>query len=184
MSLDRLKLHPLSHTVAVAHVKAAIACPRTDHLVFRYAASGNTSQFRIPPLAMPDRGDALWHQTCFEAFVRARTGTEYYEFNFSPSRQWAAYRFANYRSGKRLANEISAVAIEVLCDDDCFFVEAAVRLDGPLALPFASVWRVGLSAVIEEISGEKTFWALAHPPGKPDFHHVDCFTHELSPVVE
>jgi hypothetical protein len=29
--------------------------------------------------------------------------------------------------------------------------------------------------VIEETNGRKSYWALAHPPGKPDFHHSDCF---------
>jgi len=36
--------------------------------------------------------------------------------------------------------------------------------------------KLALSAVIEEIDGTKSYWALAHPPGKPDFHHPDCFT--------
>src|SRR3546814_9971873 len=35
--------------------------------------------------------------------------------------------------------------------------------------------RVALSAVIEETDGTKSYWALRHPPGKPDFHHPDCF---------
>jgi hypothetical protein len=33
--------------------------------------------------------------------------------------------------------------------------------------------------VIEDMTGEFSYWALAHPPGKPDFHHSDCFAHEL-----
>jgi hypothetical protein len=32
-------------------------------------------------------------------------------------------------------------------------------------------WRIGLAAVIEGTSGHKSYWALAHPPGKADFHH-------------
>ena len=40
--------------------------------------------------------------------------------------------------------------------------------------------QLGLSAVIEEVNGRKSYWALAHPVGKPDFHHNDCFTLELS----
>jgi hypothetical protein len=39
--------------------------------------------------------------------------------------------------------------------------------------------RVGLAAVVEETSGHRSYWALAHPPGKPDFHHADCFTLEV-----
>ncbi len=36
-------------------------------------------------------------------------------------------------------------------------------------------WQIGLSAVIEEKAGAMSYWALNHPPGKPDFHHKDCF---------
>lgn len=42
-------------------------------------------------------------------------------------------------------------------------------------LSFASECRLGMSAVIEEQEGTKSYWALAHPPGKPDFHHPACF---------
>jgi hypothetical protein len=46
--------------------------------------------------------------------------------------------------------------------------------------PASSDWRLGLSAVIEETNGRKSYWALTHPPGQPDFHHSDCFAAELS----
>ncbi|HZF44227.1 MAG TPA: hypothetical protein VEZ48_12550 [Sphingomonadaceae bacterium] len=39
--------------------------------------------------------------------------------------------------------------------------------------------RLALSAVIEESAGRKSYWALAHPPGAPDFHHPACFAAEL-----
>jgi hypothetical protein len=38
---------------------------------------------------------------------------------------------------------------------------------------------VALSAIIEETNGRKSFWALKHPPEKPDFHHDDCFDLQL-----
>jgi hypothetical protein len=47
-------------------------------------------------------------------------------------------------------------------------------------LPRNAPWRLGLSALIEDTSGCKSYWALAHPPGKPDFHHADCFAYEFS----
>jgi hypothetical protein len=34
--------------------------------------------------------------------------------------------------------------------------------------------------VIEDTSGHKSYWALAHPPGKADFHHSDSFALEFS----
>jgi len=39
---------------------------------------------------------------------------------------------------------------------------------------------LGLSAVLEETNGRKSYWALVHRPGQPDFHHSDCFTLEFS----
>jgi hypothetical protein len=47
-------------------------------------------------------------------------------------------------------------------------------------LPKDGVWRLGLSAVIEETNGTISYWAVAHPPGKADFHHSDCFALELT----
>jgi hypothetical protein len=32
-----------------------------------------------------------------------------------------------------------------------------------------------LAAVIEDENGGLSYWALRHPPGKPDFHHPNAF---------
>ena len=37
------------------------------------------------------------------------------------------------------------------------------------------------AVVMEEQDGTKSFWAVSHPPGKPDFHHGDCFSTILTP---
>jgi hypothetical protein len=39
---------------------------------------------------------------------------------------------------------------------------------------------MALSAVIEATDGTLSYWALAHPSDKPDFHHPDSFVLELS----
>ena len=40
---------------------------------------------------------------------------------------------------------------------------------------------MGLSAVIEEEGGIKSYWAVAHPDGdKPDFHDPACFAARLA----
>ena len=36
------------------------------------------------------------------------------------------------------------------------------------------------TAVIEEADGTKSYWALAHPSDKPDFHHPDSFALDLT----
>ena len=41
-------------------------------------------------------------------------------------------------------------------------------------------WALGLSAVLEEQDGTKSYWALGHPNGdKPDFHDPACFAAHL-----
>lgn len=52
---------------------------------------------------------------------------------------------------------------------------AAIQLN----LPPHAIGKFGLSAVVEETDGTKSYWALRHPPGVPDFHHPDCFALEL-----
>jgi hypothetical protein len=170
-----LLLHPDSHCAAATRIEADIARPRAGSLILSYVVSGRTSDLRLPPVVAAARADALWRHTCFEAFVRPSTGPAYYEFNFSPSTQWAAYQFSGYRSGMHVATEISAPRIEARSSAATYTLQAALEFD-----ELSSPLHLGLSAVLEETNGRKSYWALAHPPGKPDFHHADCFALELS----
>lgn len=170
-----LALHPDSLFDAAAGIDVDVARPRGGTLVLRYLVSGRTRDLVLPPAAAPARTDGLWRHTCFEAFVRVPPDAAYYEFNFAPSTQWAAYRFDGYRSGMRVANGIGAPHIEVRSNGGRYELQASLELD----LPGDTPWRLGLSAVIEEKSGRLSYWALAHPSGKPDFHHPDCFALEL-----
>jgi hypothetical protein len=179
-----LKLHPDSRCSAAARIEVGVAHPRADSLVLSYIVTGKMSDVRMPPVMAAARSDDLWRHTCFEAFVCASSSAEYYELNFAPSTQWAAYRFSNYRSGMCVAAEINTPLIEVRSSSDCYTLQASVELDRLSGLRRKGLWRLGLSALIEDTSGCKSYWALAHPPGKPDFHNADCFAHEFSPVAQ
>ena len=174
-----LRLHPDSLCSAVTRIEVDLARPHAGSLLLSYSVTGKIADLRLPPMVTPARTDELWRHTCFEAFVGTSTDSAYYEFNFAPSTHWAAYRFSSYRSGMCVATEISAPQIEVQSRPESFTLQASVELDSLLALPRGAGWRLGLSAVIEETSGRKSYWALAHPPGKPDFHHSDCFALEF-----
>ena len=169
-----LRLHPDSLCAAATRIEVDVARPRPGNLILSYVVSGRISDLRMPPVVAAARADELWQHTCFEAFVRPSTGPGYYEFNFSPSTQWAAYRFDSYRGGMRVATEIGAPRIEVRSTAESYTLQASLELDR------LSSWHLGLSAVLEETNGRKSYWALAHPPGKADFHHADCFTLEFS----
>jgi hypothetical protein len=181
--MPQLKPHPDSRSLAVRHIEVQTARPQPDRLVLSYIVTGAMSDILMPPAAAATRSDDLWQHTCFEAFVRASSDTEYYEFNFAPSTQWAAYRFSGYRSGKRVVDEIEVPLIEVQSGPASCTLRASLNLDRLPALVRAASWQFGLSAMIEDTSGSKSYWALAHAPGKPDFHHADNFTYELSLAV-
>lgn len=124
----------------------------------------------LPSPQAAERTDGLWQHTCFEAFIR-QGESAYAEFNFSPSGQWAAYHFNSYRAGMR-THEISPPKIEIETGNAQFVLTASfdvTGLSGALAI----------SAVIEEADGIKSYWALFHAEGKPDFHHGACFAATL-----
>jgi hypothetical protein len=162
----------------VTHVEVEVARPRARSLVFAYAVTGRISDLAMPAVVTAARKDELWRHTCFEAFVGSSPDVAYYEFNFAPSTQWAAYRFSGYRAGMRVATEICRPQIAVESGRDRYILRASLELDQAL-LSGGAMWRIGVSAVIEEISGHQSHWALAHPPGKADFHHSDCFAIEV-----
>jgi hypothetical protein len=146
-------------------------------LALRFAVTGDIADLAIPELANPGRAHELWKHTCFEVFMRTEQGEGYYEFNFSPTGQWAAYHFAGYRFGRTDIAGASDPGIGTRAISDRFEIRASIDLDRIPEL--AGPWMVGLSIILEQSNGNKSFWALRHPPGKPDFHHADCFALRL-----
>ena len=166
-----LKLHPESVSGAVGSVAVDVLRPRPDLLGRRYVVRGRIADLALPPAVPSARADELWEHTCFEAFLTEDHVAGYSELNVSPSTQWAGYWFAGYRARRQIAH-LPPPRIEVDSSDDELAVRVALRLT-------PGGRRLGLSAIVEELSGNKSYWALAHPPGAPDFHHPDCFALEL-----
>lgn len=171
--IHELIRHPETPSAAVDRIEVAVARPQPGVLALRYTVAGRIAQIKLAPQSEPLRTDALWQTTCFEAFVETTPGAGYYEFNLSPSTRWGAYHFTEYRDGMALA-ELAPPAIITGANATHIDVDALIYL--PTS---TEPWRLALSAVIEETNGAKSYWALKHPPGKPDFHHADGFTLEL-----
>jgi len=176
---NTLHPHPDRQSATAIYIEADVSRPKSGLLVLHYVVTGNNGALRLPTVSAPVRTGGLWQSTCFEAFVQGSPDGVYFEFNFAPSTQWAAYRFDGYRTGMMPLNEIDAPRIEVQSNDAGFELRVALDLSRLLDLPLGSPWHLGLSAVIEEKTGRKSYWALAHPAGKPDFHHSDCFALEV-----
>ncbi len=145
-----------------------------DDALLEFAIEG-ADALVVPAWKTPARRDGLWNTTCCELFVRSPEADGYWEFNFSPSCEWAAYSFSGYRECMAEHPMDVEPHIEFSRAEDIFTVEADVDFGG---LPTGTL-QVAISAVIEETDGTKSYWALAHPPGKPDFHHPDCFALSL-----
>jgi hypothetical protein len=135
---------------------------------------GDTSALDLPAREESEFRSNLWERTCFEAFVRPLGAREYLELNFSPSTQWAAYHFDAYREGME-AVILRQPKVVSTSREKRFELSAGVMLPDWGHVP----WLLNLSAILEEKDGAKSYWALAHPPGAPDFHDPACFALEL-----
>lgn len=173
---ERWSLIPHASSGAVENIAVIIRRPEPNALRLAWRMAGNVDSIAWPEPAPHAFADLLWQHSCFEAFVGAEGEAGYREFNLSPSSRFAVYAFDGHRSGMRRADDAAVVEQYFSRSGDIAEMQAVVRLDG---LADAACWDVGLTAVVEERSGAKTYWALAHPDGPPDFHNRDCFVARL-----
>lgn len=206
---QRLRPHPAAPPDAIAGVSCAVSWRDAGEWVFDFIVAEPPEALRLPLAAEPLRTDGLWRATCFELFLSRPGEDAYVEFNFSPSGQWAVYRFDRYREGGQDLKV--APPLVLTADPEQFALAWRAHLErrglepevarlmaappprgpGPgtqfsLTASFEDPafggegpWLAGLSAVIEEAHGQKSYWALAHGSDKPDFHHPDSFVLEL-----
>jgi hypothetical protein len=151
---------------------ASLGAVATTNIWFGVGAPAN--RFAIAEPHEPERADGLWKTTCFEAFVRPAGEQSYREWNFAPSGQWAAYDFSDYREGSADANIAAAPYVRFEDNFTWWALGATISVEADVA------WELGLSAVLEEKDGTKSYWALAHTGEKPDFHAPGCFTARLA----
>ena len=166
--------HPDYPPKSVTSVRVEIIAT-VDDILLTYVVDGKGSVL-IPNWTHSARKDSLWATTCCEIFLKLKGGDTYFEFNFSPSSEWAAYQFAHYRDGMRDLDMVVEPHIQRGLEEDNFLVEVDLDISD---IPQGEL-KVALSAVIEETDGTKSYWALQHPPGPPDFHHPDCFALTLA----
>lgn len=169
-----LSHHPLTPSDAVQTIVASV---RRDAswIDVSFVVAGRISQIALPSQREASRADELWQHTCFELFARSQGARGYTEFNLSPSTQWAVYRFSAYRQGMMNHELHRAPSIQMVASDDRlrFNAQLDVRdLPAPIA-------ELALTAVIEELSGTKSYWAIQHRLDKPDFHDEHGFVLSL-----
>jgi hypothetical protein len=150
----------------------ALGATASTNIWFGIGAPAN--RFVIPQSPEePGRADDLWQTTCFEAFLRADDGQEYREWNFAPSGEWAAYDFTAYRHGRTDA-EVAPPYVRFEDNMTWWALGATIAVDAEIN------WQLGLSAILAEKDGTKSYWAIVHlGDDKPDFHDPACFAAHL-----
>ena len=138
-------------------------------LQLTYTVSGDIQRLRLPKVAVSGPADGLWAHTCFEAFVSEPGSAAYRELNFSPSTQWAHYRFVKERVRDQgpvpLAPMVQAPEV---VGDRCVLAATVA------AVPLSSNAADNLfapTAVLENNDGQRSYWAARHPSAQPDFHN-------------
>jgi hypothetical protein len=169
----KLQCHPDSAGKAVRTIDVEVS-RRANELEVSYLVTGDMARVRIPPPSAARRAERLWEHTCCELFVAESEGQGYVEFNFSPSTEWACYGFSKYRQAAAQAGREPAISVRGSAES--LELRARVRVSSRRKLA------LGLSAVIEENYGTRSYWALRHPAGQPDFHHREAFALELDEV--
>jgi hypothetical protein len=178
----RLVCHPASCDEAVRAISVSARRAGAKELVLSYTIEADVAQLHVPPACVPRMGQDLWRHTCCECFIALKNEPAYHEYNFSPSGEWAAYAFLKYREGGALADASLRPQITVRKFQDRIELDAAIALERLSDRYRENVVMLALSAVIEDVEGGLSYWALAHPEGKPDFHRREAFTLELSPA--
>jgi hypothetical protein len=156
------------------HALRVQAKPSGDSLRLTYVVSGDVQRLTVPESRPSAHVDGLWRTTCFEIFLRPHGAQAYQEFNFSPSGEWAAYSFTGYRQG------MSALAQPQPPRIDCVRTAQGLEVDVQFQSPLLAErdLRAALTAVLQDSDGRISYWALAHPPAKPDFHDAAGFVAE------
>lgn len=125
----------------------------------------------IPGLYIPARvetpaaTDDLWKTTCFEVFLQEEGQQSYEEWNFSPSTNWAHYHFHSYRERDLEAECQRPLSLVSHVQGDRLTVLTEIR-DSFVGKKL----HYSLTAVVDTKPNQLSYWALAHPGPKPEFH--------------
>ena len=153
-------------------------------LHFAFQLEGDLTSLDVPLSQVSksrSQKDELWKATCFEIFLSRPGDLSYFEFNFSPTGDFAVYTFDDYRSDMQPLKQLVQPKFKFERGSDFYRITGAIgdahddpRFKRLLAEPKLEA---SMTAVIKPLpgQGETTFWALAHAGKKADFHLRSSF---------
>jgi hypothetical protein len=146
-----------------------------DILEIQYQLIGDLEAIEIAaPAAIPRRRFELWEATCLEFFLAPIGQNHYWEVNLSPSGDWNVFRLEDYRQGLRNEEQFQTLPFEVKHQNRDFSLFLTMDLGGLIDRHQPLV--AAVTTVIQNRSGDFSYWALCHPGPEADFHRRDSFT--------
>lgn len=179
--ITKNKLVPFIESDYVKQFNLEANIEREDsQLVGSFRLNGPLDHIIVPTkVADAARKDGLWKNTCFEFFMRPTQTSAYLEVNLSPSGEWNVYEFDDYRKGMRESKIVKSVKVDTNFHDGCLNVSWSLKFDKDVLNKKERGYLVGITAVLEHRSGEKSYWALKHCDENPDFHNAESFSTEI-----
>ena len=171
-----LQCHPQSAAAvppSFSGLDVSVAFVGDIGLAATYVCGVSIADVCLPPQTLPGMADELWRHTCCELFVGQRNAPDYREFNFSPSGQWAAYRFSAYRERRYFLPDTSP-QIQFSSDADGWRLQAMIPATLLATLDQTEI-ELSVATILESADGRLSYWALIHPRENPDFHHRGGF---------
>ncbi|MFA6498363.1 MAG: DOMON-like domain-containing protein [Desulfurivibrionaceae bacterium] len=145
--------------------------PKT--LALSFVLQGNLDDLVLPSTTERTRRDNLWQTTCLEMFWAEEGEKNYWELNLAPTGAWNVYAFTDYRTCMRQEDRVAEPHIETTRTPGSFSLTAELEIGklhaGPAPL------RVGVSGVLKHRDSRLSYWSLAHPKDRPDFHAPQSF---------
>jgi hypothetical protein len=167
--------HPQTPCPLVRAIDVRLLRPAAGLVRAQFVLRGDVLGLAIPAVAAPTRADGLWRHTCCELFVRRAGAANYFEFNLAPSSHWAAYAFASYRHDMAPTVLERDPTIVTELGSDTWQLDAELHLPRELAGDAGGELVAACTMVVETTATALSYWALAHAPGPPDFHHDTGF---------
>ena len=138
----------------------------------------------------PERRSGLWQSTCFECFIGLSDSSAYLECNLSPSGDWQAFRFDDYRQPPQAISsfvEVNSIVVSSLTEtnvtstsisgsvqsdsaQECVGLQCIIDIHDPAFV--TQDWQISPTCVLEDGKGLH-YYACQHPIGRPDFHLSD-----------
>jgi hypothetical protein len=88
--------------------------------------------------------------------------------NFSPSGDWDAYSFEDYRKDMKVEENISVSPIRISREAGGFVLDVAVDISK--VVRESETLEISVAAVVENTKGALSYWAIRHAGIQPDFH--------------